>query len=78
MSESRLPYPLKNDEIRLLKLLPGDWDDYIQCELSVINLTQSTKYTTLSYVWGDPKKLLPVEVNGFTVSITKNLFAALR
>ena len=81
-------------DIRLVHLLPGQYEDPIQCTLSNMTLcprsdqldllgqTPSSKpqrYETLSYVWGPLDILLPIDLNGFSdYRITKNLEHALR
>lgn len=46
--------PLNDDrrEIRVLTVLPGNWDEPIQCHLSTVSLLADPKYDALSYVWG--------------------------
>ncbi|KAH8665167.1 heterokaryon incompatibility protein-domain-containing protein [Tricladium varicosporioides] len=63
--------------IRLLRLLPGHGDQ-ICCELMVVSLDSHPSYESLSYVWGNPKKTLPITLNNHTVKVTTNLHDALR
>ncbi|KAI0873283.1 heterokaryon incompatibility protein-domain-containing protein [Hypoxylon argillaceum] len=65
-------------QIRLLKLMNGEWNDRIRCELYVVSLQDSPKYEALSYVWGPLTDLVDIDVNGVTFSATQNLHAALR
>ncbi len=46
--------PLAGRNIRLVNLLPGQFDDDITCTLSIADLENAPKYEALSYVWGDP------------------------
>jgi hypothetical protein len=69
---------LSGSEIRLIKLLPGDWDDPIICELVYVRLDDRPKFMALSYAWGDPKKTRPITLNGQAYNITTSLFQGLR
>lgn len=67
--------------IRLLKILPGNPEDDINCEIfhALLNQDGSTPdYTALSYVWGPPKPQKAINCNGFRFAITKNLQGAIR
>jgi hypothetical protein len=63
--------------IRLLYLAPGTGHDAITAHLSTFPLTSALPYDALSYVWGHSGDVEPIEVNNSTVTITKNLKAAL-
>ncbi|KAI3319430.1 heterokaryon incompatibility protein-domain-containing protein [Xylariaceae sp. AK1471] len=65
-------------QIRLLKLISGEWDEQVRCELYVVSLDDQIKYEALSYVWGSPRDLVGIDVNGSLFSATQNLHAALR
>ena len=43
------------NEIRLLILQPGDWEEDIKVSLQVVSLDNEPEYIALSYVWGDPR-----------------------
>lgn len=76
---SNLEYePLGADEIRLINLHPGNWDDPITCQLETHRLDICPKYAALSYVWGDMTDLVPVTVNGQGHHVGTSLFTALR
>lgn len=69
-----------NNEIRVIRIKPGRWEDNISCRLEVVSLDRFFKprYDTLSYTWGssaDPKQ---ITVNQQDVAISTNLFTALR
>ena len=50
----------------------------IRCHMERVRLNESfSKYTALSYVWGDPDNKAPVTVNEKTVFVTRNLEGAL-
>ncbi|RMJ09839.1 hypothetical protein CDV36_010530 [Fusarium kuroshium] len=73
-----LPLDLTSNQIRMLHLLPGNWEDPIRCVLNTALLDDSPKYEALSYAWGDPHDRRLVEVDGKKKSITVNLYHALR
>ncbi|RSM01870.1 hypothetical protein CDV31_011154 [Fusarium ambrosium] len=64
------------DQIRILNLLPGTFDDPIRCQLSIE--TPDAEFDALSYVWGDAHDTRPIEVQGQLLKATKNLESALR
>ena len=73
---------LEPGDIRLLRVLP-DKDEAapIRCQLSNYSLHESTKgthlYEALSYVWGNPKKVLSIFLADRPFDVTENLHAAL-
>lgn len=70
---------LRGEEIRLIELYPGQWNDPITCQLHYVPLDESPKFVALSYAWGD-KSTPPkdISVNGRSRQITRSLFTALR
>lgn len=70
--------PLRGNEIRLVKLLPGRWSEPIRCELQRTILGDHPDYNTLSYVWGSRRARRHVLLNGKQFSVTVNLESALR
>jgi hypothetical protein len=73
------PLDLQNPliEVRILTILPGHPDDTIRCMLEKSTLTNHSKYTALSYCWGDVKETTNILVDNVTVAITANLADAL-
>lgn len=80
--------PLKDRQIRILKLLPGNRDEDIRCELELFQLFKSGEqckdkpvrqktYEAISYVWGDPTDKREVYLDGISMRVTKNLHTAL-
>ncbi|KAK7975769.1 CHAT domain-containing protein [Apiospora arundinis] len=65
-------------EVRLLKLLPGNFDEAIHCELEARSLDHKPRYEALSYVWGDASVKRPVYVNGRLFQATSSLETTLR
>ncbi|ROW15166.1 hypothetical protein VPNG_02948 [Cytospora leucostoma] len=69
---------LHTKQIRILRVLPGRYDDPIECELYTAHLGDRPYYEALSYVWGDPTICKPIFLEGREVQVTTNLRAALR
>lgn len=72
---------LNGEEMRLIEIYPGDWNDPIACQLHYVPLDSSTAsdYVALSYAWGDqstPKT--KIYVNGRERDIGQSLFTAFR
>jgi hypothetical protein len=75
-------------EIRLLHLLPppiqqpGDSPtiDIIRCTFSLPSLDEplNLDFEALSYVWGDPKGVMSIDLEGHEFPVTANLHCALR
>lgn len=65
-SINRFPYrplaQLSRSQIRLLRLLPGRFEDDIFCELFHADLDEQPEYTALSYAWGGPKNTKPIRL----------------
>jgi hypothetical protein len=74
------PIDSPKQEIRIIHLLPGQFDDSINIELVPVSLSNSPAphYDALSYVWGREQSPTPALVNGRSVTITSNLDIALR
>lgn len=71
--------PLQHDTaIRVVRLLPGAFDDPILCVLEHAEIEMDAKYYALSYVWGDPQVRVPTLLNGVCFPVTSNLEHALR
>ncbi|KAI8942848.1 hypothetical protein NX059_000888 [Plenodomus lindquistii] len=69
---------LGDDDIRLVRILAGDWTDDIRCELLPGNLRDRPAYQALSYVWGSPNNKRPIWLNDLQFEVTINLESALR
>ena len=68
------------NEIRVIKIQPGRWDDDISCRLKVVSLDRllGPRYDTLSYTWGSSKTSRTIKVNEQITDVSTNLFTALR
>ncbi|KAI4645870.1 hypothetical protein J4E93_005448 [Alternaria ventricosa] len=68
------PLNASRREIRLLHLHPSS-TERITATLSVKDLASAAgTFACVSYVWGDPNKTVPIEVDDQEVQITTNLF----
>ncbi|KAF2680713.1 HET-domain-containing protein [Lentithecium fluviatile CBS 122367] len=77
----RTPYsPINStaEETRLIKLLPGDYDDAIEVRLHTVCLSKRPTFDALSYAWGTELSPREVLLNGVLVPVTSNLDCALR
>lgn len=74
------PIDSSRQQIRIIRLLPGRFDDAIEIQLAHVSLSgdAAPHYDALSYVWGQEQCPNPATVNGTPVSITSNLDTALR
>lgn len=70
--------PLIGDNIRLLILRPGSFNDPIHCQLEQVSLNDGHAYEALSYTWGNASDTSPMSLDGVLYHITKNLECALR
>ena len=85
--------PLKDDEIRILELIPGPAEKEIQCALICRPLKNNkhshdpaVDYEALSYTWGDKKDMKGIHIHTekpnhalqYTLKVTENLWLALR
>lgn len=77
-TDTQTHHLLTGDEIRLLVLEPGSFDDPIYCQLEQVSLSVGHAYEGLSYVWGNAGDTSPIGLNGTPYHITKNLECALR
>ena len=68
----------ERQEIRLLTLCPGTFQQEIQCKLHIVSLDQDLKYVALSYCWGDQNDRDTINVNGQKITVTRSLATALR
>lgn len=74
------PLDSSREEIRVIHLLPGEFDHEIKIELVPVSLSSEPppRYNALSYVWGREQCQAPALVNGKPFAITSNLDIALR
>jgi len=78
LNYSRLATGADNDEIRILRLLPGKGAEPLRCELIHVPLASPGEYDAVSYRWGPPTPEHTLHCNGFSVSVMSNLAEALR
>ena len=78
LTDRRTHRPLTRDNIRLLTLQPGLFNDPIHCQLEQVSLSAGHAYEALSYVWGNARDTAPMILDRTPYHITKNLECALR
>lgn len=70
---------LATDAIRLVRLLKGDKDHPIECEIfeTYLHQAEGVPYEALSYVWGTRHSEEMISVDGCLFEVTENLYQAL-
>jgi hypothetical protein len=80
--DMRLPeyQPLAARNSRLLRLLPGQWEDSIAFDLVDFSteLGRLPFYEAVSYTWGDSTECTPVTCSGHEIDATLSVAALLR
>jgi hypothetical protein len=69
---------VEENEIRLLRLLPGAEGSMVKCELFHNSLDNSRNYTALSYTWGIAEHTRLIKLDKFEFPVTDNLEFALQ
>lgn len=69
---------LKEREIRLLVIQPGDFDSVIVCDVIYTSIDNAREYDALSYVWGSQLIKHDILINGCSFTISQNLYWALK
>ncbi|KAJ3537603.1 hypothetical protein NM208_g4446 [Fusarium decemcellulare] len=72
------PISKANREIRLIRLAQSPGDEGIKLELRHASADDNVPYHAVSYVWGDPKDIGPVTVDGEELLVSQNLIALFR
>ena len=75
------PLEQEREEIRLLTLYSGAFENDIKCTIRTVSLGQHLEYAALSYCWGiedDPNNRGTISINGQSISVTKSLATALK
>ncbi|KAF2729079.1 HET-domain-containing protein [Polyplosphaeria fusca] len=72
------PLTSETNEIRLLVLLPDEFDAQVRCELYHDELAPGLAFTALSYTWRDAKIRKAITVNEVSLDVTTNLHDALQ
>ncbi|ETS78471.1 hypothetical protein PFICI_10533 [Pestalotiopsis fici W106-1] len=74
--------PIHKSEIRLLRLLPGVFDDGVECEIVKAELCLLPEYEAISYTWadetGDASHCQTISISGKPFLVTKNCEMALK
>lgn len=69
-------FPIHDNEIRVVDLLPGSGLEPITFECRVITLNGGRGFEALSYVWGDLHARRTVEISGYNIEVTRMLYNA--
>jgi hypothetical protein len=75
------PISLEGPAFRLLRVLKGLDDDPIQCQLfesKIPSLEDISNYAALSYTWGSTSRPCDLIINHSKMTVTKNVYLALR
>ena len=82
------PRAIGSTEIRILGLLPAHQDTALECTLETSSLLEDTisgesptpglAYEAISYAWGSKSGIINITCNGQSLTVTRNLEAALR
>src|SRR4051812_45182349 len=78
---AKLYSPLEevSSQIRLLEIHPQNNDHHpVSCRMRTVSLDDKPGFFALSYVWGNSSDRVDIYVNGISLSVTRNLEAALR
>ncbi|KAK5689682.1 hypothetical protein LTR97_012681 [Elasticomyces elasticus] len=68
----------EEQEIRLLELGPGEYNDVLQAALVTVSVKKLPAYNTISYVWGDPSKSGDLRIGDASLAVPANTILALR
>lgn len=71
------PLSVAKSEIRLLEISSLD-NNIVSCKLNIVSLKDNPTFAALSYVWGDPRLVEDIILDGQVISVTRNLRDALR
>ncbi|GKT79780.1 ankyrin and HET domain-containing protein [Colletotrichum tofieldiae] len=72
------PLDQEKQEIRLLLLSPGEYEDDLACEIQTVSLLEEVSYEALSYAWGVARPVRKIFIDGHRYQISGNLESALR
>lgn len=70
--------PLHDNEIRIVTLHPGSFEDPVFCTIDYVVLDgPRDDYVAISYAWGDPTQTEDINLDGHAYPVTINLRSAL-
>ena len=70
--------PLRSPEVRVVLIQPGPFSSPIHCSLQHVLFNGIEKFEALSYVWGDLKDIVVIDLEGYSFNVTRNLSCALQ
>lgn len=65
---------LKEDHLRLVRVLPGPKDEIVHCKTRIVPLSDQTKYIAVSYAWGAPIAEHAIVLDGRRHMLPNNLW----
>ncbi|KAF8855784.1 HET-domain-containing protein [Acephala macrosclerotiorum] len=68
------PLDLRNQQIRLVKIQPGNESEIIQCKFHCFSLLDCPKYVALSYAWGPPRSYKHILLDNTEFVLRRNLW----
>ncbi|KAM0705325.1 hypothetical protein Q7P35_008115 [Cladosporium inversicolor] len=69
---------LKEDELRLMKVLLGSEDELVRCETQIVPMSSSKEYFAVSYAWGPPIAEHAIKLDGREHMLPTNLWHFLK
>lgn len=69
---------LREHEIRILKLLPGDSESQLHCEIVVGSLEEKLTYDAVSYCWGSNDRCKQIWIHKKQFKVTQSAFDVLQ
>lgn len=63
-----------SEMIRLMELLPGAWEDDLQCHVHTVNMNALPAYDALSYSWGEDLQDNPSHATDLAFSLVEAIF----
>lgn len=65
------------NEIRVIRIKPGEDDTTIECEMKIIDL-EVDAYVCLSYLWGNKLATNTISIDGSVLTVGSNLHVFLK
>lgn len=69
---------LKDDEIRIIHLLPGRYEDPVQCTSHIARLSSQPKYQAVSYRWDNGQGKVAICLDGVQRGVARTVYQLLR
>ncbi len=72
------PIDPSNHDLMVIVLAPGEFTEYVSCQLGSVSFLDKPSYEALSYAWGEHRPCSTIYVNGLRHTVGGNLESALR